>query len=167
MPLAHWPHLVVSWGDVCVMGGACLARRGIHGRRGGMCGRRLGVHGRGVFVAGVWHPCPPVNRMTDRCKNITLPQLRCGRYKYTRCHISPMVICTDTYHNANTIGKSMALIFSLDPLQICSLPDSWKGPQCTENVPDMYYGSWYYVLFGVAMDIKVTFLPLSCRVMDN
>ena len=22
---------------------------------------------------------PPVNRMTDRCKNITLPQLRCGR----------------------------------------------------------------------------------------
>ena len=25
------------------------------------------------------HACPPVNRMTDRCKNITLPQLRCGR----------------------------------------------------------------------------------------
>ena len=22
---------------------------------------------------------PPVNRITDRCKNITLPQLRCGR----------------------------------------------------------------------------------------
>ena len=25
------------------------------------------------------HTCPPVNRMTNRCKNITLPQLRCGR----------------------------------------------------------------------------------------
>ena len=24
-------------------------------------------------------PPPPVNRITDRCKNITLPQLRCGR----------------------------------------------------------------------------------------
>ena len=24
-------------------------------------------------------PFSPVNRMTDRCKNITLPQLRCGR----------------------------------------------------------------------------------------
>ena len=24
-------------------------------------------------------PPSPVNRMTDRCKNITLPQLRCGR----------------------------------------------------------------------------------------
>ena len=22
---------------------------------------------------------PPVNRMTDACENITLPQLRCGR----------------------------------------------------------------------------------------
>ena len=22
---------------------------------------------------------PPMNRMTDRCKNITLPQLHCGR----------------------------------------------------------------------------------------
>ena len=27
---------------------------------------------------------PPVDRMTDRCKNITLPQLRCGRYKQSR-----------------------------------------------------------------------------------
>ena len=26
-------------------------------------------------------PPPPVNRITDRCQNITLPQLRCGRQK--------------------------------------------------------------------------------------
>ena len=47
--------------------------------------------GRGVFAQvavcpgglprGVWQtPFPPtVNRKTDGCKNITLPQLRCGR----------------------------------------------------------------------------------------
>ena len=38
--------------------------------------------GGGVSVQGVSlteTPLPPVNRMTDRCKNITWPQLRCGR----------------------------------------------------------------------------------------
>ena len=34
--------------------------------------------GRGVSVWGVCGR-PPVNRMTDGCKNITLPQLRCSR----------------------------------------------------------------------------------------
>ena len=35
---------------------------------------------RGVcLLGGVCQTHPPVNRMTDRCKNITLPQLRCGR----------------------------------------------------------------------------------------
>ena len=24
---------------------------------------------------------PPVDRMTDACENITLPELRCGRFK--------------------------------------------------------------------------------------
>ena len=36
----------------------------------------------GVYlVLGGYLPrySPPVNRMTDACKNITLPQLRCGR----------------------------------------------------------------------------------------
>ena len=33
---------------------------------------------RGVSAGGYGRP-PPVNRMTDRCKNITLPQLRCRR----------------------------------------------------------------------------------------
>ena len=32
----------------------------------------------GVCPGGMADP-PPVNRMTDRCKNITLPQLRCWR----------------------------------------------------------------------------------------
>ena len=26
-----------------------------------------------------YHPPPPMNRITDTCNNITLPQLRCGR----------------------------------------------------------------------------------------
>ena len=50
--------VTASWGGgVCP--GACLCR--------------------GVLAGGV---CPPVNRITDRCKNITLPQLRCGREKW-------------------------------------------------------------------------------------
>ena len=32
----------------------------------------------GVSSRGCGKPPPPVNRLTDRCKNITLPQLRCG-----------------------------------------------------------------------------------------
>ena len=43
------------WPGVSAQGGVCP---------GGVCGRP---------------PAPPVDRMTDRCKNITLPQLRCGR----------------------------------------------------------------------------------------
>ena len=31
---------------------------------------------RGVCVQGGVHPLPAENRMTDRCKNITFPQLR-------------------------------------------------------------------------------------------
>ena len=51
--------------------------------------RRGGVYSGGVsalvggLVPGVsatpLPPPPAVNRMTDRCKKITLPQLRCGR----------------------------------------------------------------------------------------
>ena len=33
-----------------------------------------GVHARGHVCWGVCHACPPVNRMTDACENITLPQ---------------------------------------------------------------------------------------------
>ena len=32
-----------------------------------------------VAVGGGVSTSPPVNRITDACKNITLPQLRCGR----------------------------------------------------------------------------------------
>ena len=41
-----------------------------------------GVPGPGGMAApgpGDVRYSPPVNRMTDVCKNITLPQLRCGR----------------------------------------------------------------------------------------
>ena len=56
-----------SWGVGWSWG--CMVPGGLHG-----CGR--GVHGPG----GVWYPImhwgrlPPVNGMTNRCKNITLPQ---------------------------------------------------------------------------------------------
>ena len=33
---------------------------------------------RGVCPSACWDR-PPVDRMTDACENITLPQLRCGR----------------------------------------------------------------------------------------
>ena len=48
----------------CAWWGACIAGGRVW--RGGAC------------VAGGVHVCmvPPVDRMTDRCKNITLPQLR-------------------------------------------------------------------------------------------
>ena len=59
-------------GGVCP-GGWCLPRGVVSARGGGrICS--------GVYSSMHWgkHP-PPVNRMTDRCKNITLPQLRCVR----------------------------------------------------------------------------------------
>ena len=36
---------------------------------------------KGLSALGVYarHPLPPVNRITDRCKNITLFQLRCAQ----------------------------------------------------------------------------------------
>ena len=57
---------------------------------GGVCGP--GGWSRGVWSGGVWSwgvslpgggvslpETPPVDRITDACKNITLAQLRCGR----------------------------------------------------------------------------------------
>ena len=41
----------------------------------------LGYHPLETCCKTCWDttPPPPVNRITDTCKNITLPQLRCGR----------------------------------------------------------------------------------------
>ena len=64
---------------------------GMHGKgvcmAGGVCGRGCawqgGVHGGEACMAGGMygggHARSPPDRMTDRCKNITLPQLCCGR----------------------------------------------------------------------------------------
>ena len=70
----------VPSGGVSAPGG-CLPAKAVSARGGvsaqvGMCLRR------GVSVcAGGLSACqiPPMNRMTDMCKNITLPQLHCGR----------------------------------------------------------------------------------------
>ena len=59
----------VAAGGACVAaGGACVAARGgVCGCRGGMHGCRGGMHGWSCDT----HAPPPVNRITDRCKNIT------------------------------------------------------------------------------------------------
>ena len=70
-------------GGFFVQGGLCPGEVSVQGRslpRGGLCpwGSLFG----GVSVQGGLpdrDPPPPVNRITDTCKNITLPQLCCGR----------------------------------------------------------------------------------------
>ena len=54
----------------------CLPR-GVSAQ-GGVCPGGMSEQG-GVCPGDVWQTPPPMNRMTNRCKNITLPQLRCGR----------------------------------------------------------------------------------------
>ena len=48
---------------------------------GGEGARPWGPGGGGFCPGGVCLPDtpPPVDRMTDACENLTLPQLRCGR----------------------------------------------------------------------------------------
>ena len=63
---------VSTWGGVCPGGEGGLPEEFL--RQGCLC--------RGESVWGVYTPIacrdtpPPMNRMTDRCKNITFPQLR-------------------------------------------------------------------------------------------
>ena len=56
---------VSAWRCVCLGGGV-------------VCPRGWSLPG-GVYPSMHWGRHPPVNRMTDAFKNITLPQLRCGR----------------------------------------------------------------------------------------
>ena len=74
-----------SWGVYLVPGGVpspggCTWSRGVYLVPGGVPGLG-GVPGPGG-VSGPRGWCqvlPPVNRITHTCKNITLPQLRCGQ----------------------------------------------------------------------------------------
>ena len=70
VPPAHWPYLPAcsASGGVPGPGVYLVLGRCVCSRSGGCL---LQVRGGQVL--------PPVNRMTDACKNITLPQLRCGR----------------------------------------------------------------------------------------
>ena len=67
-----------SQGGCLLLGGACLWSRGSAPGGWGGC----------LLLEGWWciPACngtdPPVNRMTDRCKNITLPQTSSGGAKY-------------------------------------------------------------------------------------
>ena len=55
------------------------AREGVSAG-GGLPRGEVSVQGMSAQGPQMWLPDTlSVNRMTDRCKNITLPQLRCGR----------------------------------------------------------------------------------------
>ena len=75
----------IRWG-ACMPGrGACA--QGVCARGGHAClGRGACVHaqGEGVCMPGghAWYAQPPVNRMTDACNNITLPQTSFSGGKY-------------------------------------------------------------------------------------
>ena len=51
---------------VCCAGGVYLARW-------------VSLPGRGWYLSMLWGRPPLVNRITDACENIALPQLHCGR----------------------------------------------------------------------------------------
>ena len=74
------------WGGVCSRGcllggvcswGGCLLQGGVCSQGGTCC--QGGVCSRGVYPRMYWGRHPPVNRITDTCKNITLAQFCCGR----------------------------------------------------------------------------------------
>ena len=88
-PEGVWSEGCLLWGFVCsggclLQGGVCSGvwggwegvwSWGVSGPRGSTLG---GICSGGCLLWGVWYPSinwcrhPPVNRMTDRCKNITL-----------------------------------------------------------------------------------------------
>ena len=105
-------------GGVCSWGGrVCLLLGGGVSALGGVCSWGLSALGGCLFLGGVCsegcvsqhalRQTLPVNRMTDTCKNITLPQLRCGRYwLYTyslqeQPHIKKLLF----HHKNNLLSK--------------------------------------------------------------
>ena len=54
----------------CLLRGGCLLPRGVSALGEGVCSG--GSAPGGVCLSAFWDTTPPVNRMTNRCKNITL-----------------------------------------------------------------------------------------------
>ena len=77
-PSMHWAGGVcIPWAGGCLPRGFCLGGlpRGVSAP-GDVCQGS----GQGGVCRGVCHThTHPVNRITDSCENITLPQLHCGR----------------------------------------------------------------------------------------
>ena len=63
-----------GWG---VLGGVCSGGGGVSARGGGLV--LGGGSAPGVVSQHALRQTPPVNRMTNRGKNLPWPQLRCGR----------------------------------------------------------------------------------------
>ena len=83
VPPVRWPYLTAcSPGGVCSRGGVCsggVCCGGVSGPGGCLVLGGCLVPGGGCVCSWGCVRYPPVNRITDACKNITLPQLRCGR----------------------------------------------------------------------------------------
>ena len=62
-------------GGGCLLRRGCLPGRGVSAQEGGVCPEGVSAQG-GVCPEGCLSDTPPVDRMTDACENITLPQLR-------------------------------------------------------------------------------------------
>ena len=62
-----WGHM---WQGACMVAGGCMVG-GCAWQRAYVAG---GMHGRGACIGECMAGTPPMKRMTDTCKNITLPQ---------------------------------------------------------------------------------------------
>ena len=122
-------------GGVHGRGVACMAREGICGKGGGICARggasvvgkghawQRCMHGRGACVAG-GHAChtrpPPVDRMTDGCKNITYPQTSFAGGKYTS-NVSPLIRIERYSHSIKNSCANNGVLPSADLLYLRGL----------------------------------------------
>ena len=95
--------------------------------KGGVCA--VGVSAQGCLPRGGMADPTPVNRMTDRCRNINLPQLHCRQQKYHFLCLNHKV-----YNSQNVERRIKTYIFasSLESanssiLALCRFFKRWWG----------------------------------------
>ena len=127
-----------TWSGGCTLSGGCTwSQGGVPGPggtwSGGCTWSRGGVPGpRGVYL--VWGGCtwsrtPPVNRMTDACKNITLRQLRWGGkyWAWSRSRSSPVWIG----HDQEVLSTDLQSVHRTVRSSQMSAPVCPSGPRCS------------------------------------